>query len=108
MTQERKTTPPPPEGTAPSLGGTLETISEGVKDSIKTVNDAVTETASNVGEAAHDTASSVGEAVHDMTKSMKGLFDFSGFVRRHPWALLASCVAVGFLLSGILSGRRER
>jgi ElaB/YqjD/DUF883 family membrane-anchored ribosome-binding protein len=108
MKQERTKTPPSPEGTAPSLGGTLETIGEGVKDSVKTVNDALTETASNVGEAAHDTASKIGESIHDTMTSMQGLFDFSGFVRQHPWALLAGCMAVGFLLSGILSGRRDR
>jgi ElaB/YqjD/DUF883 family membrane-anchored ribosome-binding protein len=94
--RERMTLPPA-EGTAPGLGGMLENISEGVKESVKTVNDAVTETAANVG-----------EAVHDTVESVRGLFDLSGLVRQQPWALLAVSVAVGFLLGRFLSSRRGR
>jgi ElaB/YqjD/DUF883 family membrane-anchored ribosome-binding protein len=108
MAHERTMTPPPAEGMVPGLGGMLENVNEGVKDSVKNLSEGVKDSVKTVNDAMTETTANVGEAVHDTMTSMKGLFDFSGFVRQHPWALLAVSVAAGFLLGRILPGRRGR
>src|SRR5579859_6838521 len=80
--------------TRAALSAKLETLERRIVDTVHGTADAVVQTVDNVKDAVHDTVGSV-----------KDTFDLPLQVDRHPWAIVAGSVALGFL-GGYLLYRR--
>jgi ElaB/YqjD/DUF883 family membrane-anchored ribosome-binding protein len=91
------------QDTRSSLADKLETLEQQVVDTVQTATNAVSETMESVKDVVHDTV----ESVQNTVTTVKDSFDISAHVDRHPWAMLAGSVALGYL-GGYLLPRSAR
>ena len=90
--------------TRSSLADKLENLERQVTDTVQTAASAVTDTVASVKDAVHDTVATVKDSVQSGVASVKDSFDIPAHVERHPWAMMAGSVAVGYLGGRFLSG----
>jgi ElaB/YqjD/DUF883 family membrane-anchored ribosome-binding protein len=100
------------EETRSSLTDKLETLEQQVVDTVETATSAVTDTVENVKEAVQDTVATVKGSVQETVEGVKHTFDLRLQVDRHPWAMMAGSVALGFfggrLLKSATTGEARR
>jgi ElaB/YqjD/DUF883 family membrane-anchored ribosome-binding protein len=124
MEQESRTTRPESAAmwnqtaTSPStLGGKVEMLEQGFRDTAHEAATAVTDTAAAVkaavGEAVDEARAAVGEtadvvkrAMHGAADGLKRVFDLRSQVRRHPWLTLGGAVLVGYVVASFIRLRR--
>jgi ElaB/YqjD/DUF883 family membrane-anchored ribosome-binding protein len=86
------------EETKGDMADKLESLEQQV---MQTVHDA-TEAVETVKDAVQNTVASVKESMEDTVTAVKDVFDLPAHVDRHPWAMMAGGVAVGYLASYLL------
>jgi hypothetical protein len=89
--------------TRTALTDKLETLENQVVDAVQSAASAVAETVENVGEAVQDTVASVTDSVHTAVTTVQESLDLRLQVERHPWAIVGSAVAIGYLAERLLS-----
>lgn len=94
------------EETRASLTEKLETLEHQVVATVQNATSAVTETVDTVKEAVQETVGTVKESMHETVETVKDTFDLERQVARHPWAMMAGAVAVGYL-GGYLINRAQ-
>ena len=75
-------------------------VTEATASVVETVHNAtvsVSETVESVNAAVQGTVENVRHTVSDTVESVKGTFDLPQHVRKHPWAMLAGAVALGYV-----------
>jgi len=85
---------------------TVEDTTQSVASAVHSVTDTVEDTVSGVKETVHETVDAVNESVHDTVDSVKHAFDVRDHVERHPWAMLAGAVVVGYIGGRLLTPPR--
>jgi hypothetical protein len=91
------------QDTRSSLADKLENLEHQVVDTVQTATSAVADTVTSVKDAVHDTVATVKDSVQSTVTSVKDSFDIKAQVERHPWAMLAGSVALGYLGARFLS-----
>jgi hypothetical protein len=89
--------------TRSSLADKLENLEQQVVDTVHTATSAVSDTVTRVKDAVHDTVATVKDSVQSTVTSVKDSFDIPAHVDRHPWAMMAGSVALGYLGERFLS-----
>ncbi len=79
-----------------------------VTDTVEAVKESVQNTVDTVNQTVQDTIASVKDSVNEGVEGVRSAFDVSGHVQRHPWAMLAGSIAVGFCLAQLLAPRPRR
>jgi len=83
--------------TRSSLADKLENLEQQVADTVHTATSAVADTVASVKDAVHDTVATVKDSVQNTVTSVKDSFDIPAQVERHPWAMMAGAVALGYV-----------
>lgn len=91
------------EETKSQLSDKLESLEQQVTESVQSTGTAVSAT---VG-AVQETVQSVTGAVQDAVQTVSNAFDLRRQIDRHPWLVVGGSVAVGYLLSELLSGPKK-
>jgi ElaB/YqjD/DUF883 family membrane-anchored ribosome-binding protein len=79
------------EDTRSALTAKLETLEQGVKETVSEAKAAVTDTIENVK-----------ETVKGTVETVKDSLDIRGYVEEHPWPMLAGSVGFGFALGCLI------
>jgi ElaB/YqjD/DUF883 family membrane-anchored ribosome-binding protein len=96
------------EHTRASLTEKLETLEQGVKDSVKSATNAVVDTVETVKQTVESTVDSVKGKVEGTVQTVKETFSFSHQVDEHPWAVVGSAFVAGFVIGSFLTTGRSR
>jgi hypothetical protein len=91
------------QDTRSSLADKLENLEQQVVDTVHTATSAVADTVTSVKDAVHDTVATVKDSVQSTVTSVKDSFDIPAQVDRHPWAMMAGSVALGYVGGRFLS-----
>jgi ElaB/YqjD/DUF883 family membrane-anchored ribosome-binding protein len=83
--------------TTSQLAKQVEALQHHVGDMVQDATAAVSATIESVKETVGETVDTVQEAVKGTMTSVKHALDLRGHVRRHPWLMLASAVALGYV-----------
>src|SRR5262249_52925003 len=83
--------------TRTALSEKVERLEQEVVQTVHEATEAVNDTVASIKEAAQQTVNTVKDTVHDTVQTVRETLDVPTQVRRHPWAMLAGSVAVGFL-----------
>ena len=89
--------------TRSSLADKLETLEKKVTDTVTEATTAVSDTVENVKDTVQSTVENVRGTVQSTVESVKETFNLSRHVEEHPWAMVGSAAALGFL-GGLLLG----
>ena len=81
------------EETRTSLADKLGELESQVRGAVEGATNLVADTAETVQETVHNVTDTVQDTVHSVTEA----FDLGRQVDRHPWAMMAGAVAVGFM-----------
>jgi ElaB/YqjD/DUF883 family membrane-anchored ribosome-binding protein len=90
-----------------TLLGTVQHTLHTASDVVENVTETVEQTVETVKETVQGSVEAVKETVHETVETVKQAFDLRGHVQRHPWAMLAGSVVLGFLGGRMLSGARR-
>jgi ElaB/YqjD/DUF883 family membrane-anchored ribosome-binding protein len=90
------------EETRTSLTEKLETLERQVAGTVRGATAAVAEKAEAVREAVENTVSSVKDTLCQGAATVRDMADVRGHVERHPWAMLAGSVAVGYVTAALV------
>jgi ElaB/YqjD/DUF883 family membrane-anchored ribosome-binding protein len=91
------------EQTRASLADKLETLENQVVHTVQEATEAVHDTVTNIKEAANETVSQVKDTMHETMQNVREAFDIPLQVQRHPWAMMAASVGVGYLGGTLLA-----
>jgi ElaB/YqjD/DUF883 family membrane-anchored ribosome-binding protein len=94
--------------TRAALTEKLETLENQVIGTVQEATTAVSETVASVKDAVQDTVGTVKESVQETVHTVKETLSLQRQVERHPWAMVAGSVAVGFLGGMLLRERRAQ
>lgn len=88
---------------------TVQSATASVAETVQSATASVTETVDSVKGAVQGTVDSVRHSVEDTVASVSEALDLALQVKRHPWAMLAGAIAVGYVGAQLLStGERSR
>jgi len=102
-------------GATTNVKETVEAVTDTVSTVKDTVRETVEETVNSVKESVQETVNSVKETVSDSVHAVQDFFNVPRQVDRHPWAMMAGSVGLGYVLgtylgapahSGVFSNRR--
>jgi len=82
-----------------AVSETVASVKGTVQDTVATVQSAVTSVQDTVGSV----KDSMKEGVTAVKETVQDMFDISGHMERHPWAMMGGSMAVGFCLGNIFS-----
>jgi ElaB/YqjD/DUF883 family membrane-anchored ribosome-binding protein len=88
--------------TRTALTEKLEAMEQLVTDKVKDTTEAVADTVQTVKEAVETTATTLADSVHDTVEAVKETFNLRLQVEKHPWAMLGSAVALGYVGGALL------
>jgi ElaB/YqjD/DUF883 family membrane-anchored ribosome-binding protein len=80
----------------------LEKLEQQVVDTVQNTTSAVTDTVESVKGVVEETVESVKGSVEETVETVKKTFDLRLQVANHPWLMLGSSVAVGFVAGRLL------
>jgi len=91
-----------------TLKETVETTLHTATDTVENVTEKVESTVETVKDAVEGSVEAVKETMHETVETVKEAFNLRRHVQRHPWAMLAGSVAVGFLGGRLLGAAQRR
>src|SRR2546423_1567536 len=95
------------EETRESLSDKLGALEQHVMSTVQDTTDSVANTVETVKDAVQGTVSSVKETVAETVDTVKEAFDIPQQVERHPWAMFAGAVLVGYVGGRLLAPPRR-
>lgn len=95
------------EETRNSLAEKLETLEQQVVCTVHDATSAVTNTVEAVREAVHDSVEMVKGSVGETVETVRETLDIQRQVERHPWAMMAGSVALGYVGGSLLNRTQQ-
>jgi ElaB/YqjD/DUF883 family membrane-anchored ribosome-binding protein len=87
--------------TRSALTEKLETLEQGVKETVQDAKAAVTGTIETVKETVESTVENVKEKVQGTVDTVKQTLDITTYVEKYPWAMLGGAIGFGWALGRI-------
>ncbi|WP_373650047.1 hypothetical protein [Schlesneria sp. DSM 10557] len=88
--------------TVETATATVQEATANVLETVQTATATVSETVGTVTDAVQGTVQDVRTTLYDGVESVKGAFDISQHVEKHPWISMMGAVAVGYVGASLL------